>query len=290
MRTHRWLAAFALFAAASAAAQEVHVFEREGFGGRRWVLNGDDANFGGSGLNNRISSIRVISGEWQFCTQPGFTGDCREFRRGDYPALGAQSNRYSSARVTGRGGRPPPPPHGGGGDVVLFDRQGFQRQIATLSEATPNFEPLGFNDAVASIIVRRGTWQFCTDAFYRGKCLTYGPGEYASLPGVDDRFSSARPVGGPPGPGPGPGPGHRLRLHLFDNPGFGGRTLVLDGRTENLDRTGFNDRAESMVVEGGEWIVCTDAHFRGRCFTYGPGRYDSLPRELRSSISSARPN
>src|SRR5262249_671709 len=58
----------------------------------------------------------------------------------------------------------------------------------------------------------------------------------------------------------------------------------------DLDRTDFNDRASSLVVQSGDWLVCEDAHFQGRCVTLHPGEYPSLDRMgLNHRISSIRP-
>jgi hypothetical protein len=56
----------------------------------------------------------------------------------------------------------------------------------------------------------------------------------------------------------------------------------------NLDGTGFNDRASSLRVEGGYWLFCSDAGFRGTCRTFGPGDYPTLPPGLNNQISSGR--
>lgn len=75
---------------------------------------------------------------------------------------------------------------------------------------------------------------------------------------------------------------------LYENPGFQGRRMTLRGTTPDLDRTQFNDRAESIVVREGVWEVCTDARFSGRCVRLQPGEYPSLDGSLNSRISSAR--
>ena len=75
---------------------------------------------------------------------------------------------------------------------------------------------------------------------------------------------------------------------LYENPGFQGRRMTLRGTTPDLDRTNFNDRAESIVVRDGVWEVCTDARFAGRCVRLQPGEYPSLDGSLNSRISSAR--
>ena len=56
----------------------------------------------------------------------------------------------------------------------------------------------------------------------------------------------------------------------------------------NLGNTGFNDRAQSLRVERGYWIFCSDAAFQGQCKTFGPGSYPNLPRDLDNRISSGR--
>lgn len=75
---------------------------------------------------------------------------------------------------------------------------------------------------------------------------------------------------------------------LYENPGFQGRRMTLRGTTPDLDRTQFNDRAESIVVRDGVWEVCTDARFSGRCVRLQPGEYPNLQGDLNNRISSAR--
>lgn len=53
-------------------------------------------------------------------------------------------------------------------------------------------------------------------------------------------------------------------ITLFERPDFQGRRLTIRGTMSNLDRTDFNDRAESIAVRDGVWEVCSDAHFNGQ--------------------------
>ena len=77
-------------------------------------------------------------------------------------------------------------------------------------------------------------------------------------------------------------------ITLFEGPGFQGRKMTLRGTTPDLDRTQFNDRAESIIVHDGVWEVCTDAGFGGQCTRLQPGEYPSLDGSLNKRISSAR--
>lgn len=205
------LAALAFGAGLAQAAPrgEVMLFGGQDFQGQRLTIKQDVPNFEGIGFNDRTSSLVVRHGVWEFCTDAFFRGNCRTLGPGEYHDLGSQDNRISSARMVaagrpgwgqGGGGWKPPGPDWssmGHGDVQLFHGQQFRGFIANLDAEAPNFEPLGFNDKVSSLIVRRGVWEFCTDAGFRGSCRTYTPGEYPDLGGHKNKYSSARPVAGP---------------------------------------------------------------------------------------------
>ena len=80
------------------------------------------------------------------------------------------------------------------------------------------------------------------------------------------------------------------QVTFYSGEGFHGRPFTVDRPTWDLDRTGFNDRASSAVVDHGRWQVCEDARFQGRCVILRPGRYPSLDRMgLNDRISSVRP-
>jgi hypothetical protein len=75
---------------------------------------------------------------------------------------------------------------------------------------------------------------------------------------------------------------------LFEQQNFQGRQLTLRGSMDNLARTDFNDRAQSLIVREGVWEVCSDAYFNGSCARYQPGEYRNLGGGLDRSISSLR--
>lgn len=202
------------------------------------------------------------------------------------------------------------------GEITLFEDAGFRGRPVSLRYDTNDLSRMGFNDKTSSIIVRSGTWEVCKDANYRGNCRTLGPGRYSSMPGMNDEISSVREVGRPghggdhrpypprpprpeperPHPGypayPGHGGGHRPDANgavlLFPRDGMRGRPVRLDRDVSDLSRYGFNDRAESIVINYGRWAFCVDANFRGRCVYMGPGTYDNLHGGLNRRISSVR--
>jgi hypothetical protein len=163
-------------------------------------------------------------------------------------------------------------------EVILYSGKDFRGRNVTLHKDVANFERIGFNDQVSSLRVKHGAWELCTDSEFRGRCRIFEPGDYASLGRENDAYSSARPVHGD----------KRARIVLFEGENHSGRTVELDGRVDNFERIGFNDRARSVIVERGTWRLCSDAEGRGECREFGPGRH-LLPPGLRSKVSSAYP-
>src|ERR1700692_2486324 len=80
------------------------------------------------------------------------------------------------------------------------------------------------------------------------------------------------------------------QVPFYEGEGCRGRAFTVDKTVWNFDRTGFNDRARSAVVERGRWEVCEDARFEGRCTVLRPGSYESLAgMGMDKRISSVRP-
>jgi uncharacterized protein YcfJ len=80
------------------------------------------------------------------------------------------------------------------------------------------------------------------------------------------------------------------QITLYDGEGFRGPAVTADKPVYDFDPFGFNDRAKSLVVNGGTWQVCEDAQFQGRCVVLQPGNYESLrSMGMNERISSVRP-
>ena len=168
-------------------------------------------------------------------------------------------------------------------DVTFYEHENFRGRSFTVVDPVENFARHGVNDRASSAVVRRGSYQLCEHAGYQGRCVTLSPGDYSSLRsmGLDDRVSSARPLARRGG----------ARAVLYSQPNFGGSRVVLEGGSmiNDFAQSGFNDRASSLRVERGEWMLCSRSGFRGECRTFGPGDYTHLPRDLDNRVSSARP-
>ena len=277
----------------------IDVFGQPGFRGRTMRLDRDAPDLTGTGFNDRASSLIVVEGTWELCTESGFTGACRLYAPGRYPDLGyGMDKQISSVRqvrsraeppvAAGGPGAPPPtsPPR-----LILFDNDNLRGRSIAISDGIADLQRAAFNDAAASMVIEGGAWEVCTDAYFRGECRVMGPGQYRRLdPALYHTISSARaaplpPVATPPvvqrerRPGP--------DIELFDVSNFGGRRFATERDVADLEVRGFNDMARSMIINDGEWELCSDGGFKGRCTVFGPGRYANL-RELNDQISSLR--
>jgi len=65
-------------------------------------------------------------------------------------------------------------------------------------------------------------------------------------------------------------------LTLYTDGEFQGRPLNVVIDLPQLGSVNFNDRASSVVIEKGAWVLCTGEDFTGKCVTLEPGRYGSL--------------
>ncbi len=83
--------------------------------------------------------------------------------------------------------------------------------------------------------------------------------------------------------------GALAQVTLYEHDDYAGRSFSTSQAVADFARSGFNDRASSVVVEHNRWEVCEDARFRGRCVILREGHYPSLgAMGLNDRISSAR--
>jgi hypothetical protein len=170
------------------------------------------------------------------------------------------------------------------GNVTFFETENFAGRQITFDRSQPNFSAVGFNSAAQSAIVDGNSWELCLDENFGGGCTVLAPGRYPRLGALSGRVISARPVGTTPAVGIQPSGS----ITFFENKNFSGQQISTDRTLSNFGPSGFNGRAQSALVDGGAWEVCSDANFGGDCTTLGPGRYPILDAWSRR-ISSARP-
>ena len=179
-------------------------------------------------------------------------------------------------------------------EVTFYEQEGFQGQTFTAQQPINNLQGVGFNDRASSAVAAGQRWEVCDDVRFRGRCVVLRPGQYPSLSamGLDNRVSSVRAIAANArvddqryAPTP-----VMAQVTFYENEGFGGRSFTTNKVVNNFQRSGFNDRASSVVVVGDErWEVCEDARFNGHCAVLRAGQYPSLSAMgLNNRISSVQ--
>ena len=187
-------------AAGSAAADRITFYSDDNFAGRQFSADQPVSNFARSGFNDRVSSAVVHEGRWEICVDAEFRGGCAILAPGAYPNLGAYANRISSVRpLDGRYSDARPPAHDDRyrsreARATLYEGPNLSGRAFPINEAVTNLGRTGFNDRASSLRVESGYWIFCSDSEFRGECRTFGPGDYASLPGLNNAISSGRRI------------------------------------------------------------------------------------------------
>ena len=271
--------------AGSNALAAVTFYEAENFAGQPFTAEGSVPNFVTRGFNDRARSAVVDGAPVEVCRDINFSGGCAVLNPGRYSTLGEWGSKISSVRpVSGPQAGVPAGP--GPGRVTFYEAEDFAGRPFTAEGSVPNFVTRGFNDRARSAVVEGAPVEVCRDINFSGGCTVMNPGRYSTLGEWGSKISSIRPVSAPQAGVPaGPGPG---RVTFYEAEDFEGRTFTMNGAVPSFVARGFNDRAESAVVEGGPVEVCRDINFGGGCTILSPGRHASLG-EYRNRISSVRP-
>lgn len=175
------------------AREKVVLYQHDNYGGRSQPINGEASNLARNSFNDTASSALINRGTWELCSDADYRGRCETLEPGRYPSLGRMglNDQVSSIRQVGRGGS------GGREKLVLYQDNDYAGRSLPISGTTSNLVRHGFNDTASSIVIRRGTWQLCSDSDFRGHCETLEPGHYPALRpmGLNDKVSSLRQVG-----------------------------------------------------------------------------------------------
>lgn len=140
------------------------VCDNVNFSGRCVIMRpGNYPSLNGTGLNDRVSSVRSLDGNAR-----------------------VDEGRYA----------PVPVPAPAGAQVVFYEGENFQGRSFTAQTQIDDFTRYGFNDMAASAVVLGDRWEACENVRFGGRCVVMRPGRYPSLQamGMSNRVSSVRAV------------------------------------------------------------------------------------------------
>jgi hypothetical protein len=201
---------------------------------------------------------------------------------------------------------------GGTGQAILYAHPDFTGASVRVTGPVNHLRDLRFNDKASSIRITGGSWEVCADPNFRGRCevVTYREGRLNQVR-LNDKITSIRPVGygrtenrwdrrdrydrheqrrwGNRGDRFNRGHDRNAPVVLFQHDEFRGDTLPVTGAVPHLNRLRFNDKVSSIAINSGQWEVCTDPNYRGRCEIINASASNLGYYRLNDKITSIRP-
>ncbi len=177
----------------------IELFSEPGFRGARRTFDEAVPNLSSEGFNDQAMSVRLAPREeWEICADANYR-NCRVIGASS-PNLSdlGMSTRISSLRPStqgdrGDGGFGRGRPQGREGRLVLYDQRNFRGQSVVVEDVTGDFGR--FSGRAESVQVEGGTWEVCTGADFRGRCIlvSESANDLGQL-GLRNNVGSARPV------------------------------------------------------------------------------------------------
>ncbi|XP_068593454.1 beta/gamma crystallin domain-containing protein 1-like [Cebidichthys violaceus] len=217
----------------------------------------------GTGYGMKTQSIDVIGGVWVVFEEPGFCGECYLLEKGLYGSpedWGAPQPRVASAMPVVLDDFE----NAAKFKVQVFSEPGFQGSVVPLEDSVASLQD---GVSVASCKVLAGSWLAFEGPDFTGRMYVLEVGSYPDLRAmgcVNARSSilSLQTVG------------FEFSLPsitLFERCGLRGKRVVLTDGSVNLQLAGGCSRVQSVLVEGGMWVLYEGINYRGPQILLKPG-------------------
>ncbi len=192
----------------------------------------------------------------------------------------------------------------------IYKNSGYQGTYRWLRRDIGDFQQIGFNDKVSSIIIYKGNHyqegdyiRFHQNVGYGGGYLDLEPGYYPNIHvqpfSFGDKISSASFN---PNVATGSSKIVRLWIRIYQNINYGGQFRDILGNERKLSNLGFNDKVSSLKVYAGEdylagWVgdFYQHANYSGGMLQpggFGPGtripKLSVAPYSFNDVISSVK--
>ncbi|XP_061609003.1 beta/gamma crystallin domain-containing protein 1-like isoform X1 [Phyllopteryx taeniolatus] len=241
------------------------------------IINMDDTGYG-----TKTQSVDVISGIWVVFEEPGFCGECYILEKGLYGSpedWGALRDRIASAMPVVLDDFENVAKF----KVQLFSEPSFQGTVLTLEDSVATLEQ-GFSVASCKVLV--GSWLAFEGQDFTGKMYLLEEGNYQDVGAMGCVNASAailsvQTVGFE---------FSQPSIVLFERCGLRGKRVVLTDGCVNLQLAEGCARVQSVLAEGGMWILYEGINYRGAQILIKPGEVPDWRQFSKwSKIGSLRP-
>jgi len=193
-----------LLIASTAGAADLTLYTDDDYQGRSLGVVIDERELSVLNFDKRASSVVVERGAWLLCTGEDYSGQCVTLEPGRYASLQALGldNAITSVRrrdavsignFAGADEVVKNETHGAD-QLVLYAAKNYQGASHGLDRSQPDVRADALQGAATSMVIASGQWELCDNTYFRGQCVTLGPGKYPSLEavGLMHGVSSAR--------------------------------------------------------------------------------------------------
>ncbi|XP_051578233.1 uncharacterized protein LOC127454823 isoform X2 [Myxocyprinus asiaticus] len=212
-------------------------------------------NMENTGFGIKTQSVEVLSGVWIAFENARFSGELYVLQKGLYASpkdWGAKNYKISSLQPVVLGQTEGLSRY----KVQLFSEPGFQGEVLALEESVA-FLPEGFHPMSCKVLA--GSWVVFDGPQFTDNMYVLEEGEYPNpealgLLNSNCKISSVHTVG------------HEFSIPsitLFCKSSFRGRKIVLTDGAVNLSLAGIDGRVNSLLVNGGIWVLYEYSNFCG---------------------------
>lgn len=242
-------------------------------GAHKHIIGRDEPSLHRDGWGDRVSSIQILGGLWEFCQHVNYGGSKVVLGPGNYrwvEDVNISNDTLSSVRCLS-------PAIGllGTTGLIAYQHINFGGDhIHIVDRNEPNVHPGGWGDRISSFQIITGQWQLCQHANYRGWSTICRPGNYQWVEDIgisnDSVSSICRNL-----PALAVDPMPTVETILYQHIDFGGDHKHLINRGQaNLHVDGWGDRVSSMqVISGTRWVFHQHVNYAGASVSLNPGSY-----------------
>lgn len=196
--------------ASGACAADLTLYANDDYQGRALGVVIDERQLGVLNFDDRASSVVVEKGAWVLCSDEDYGGRCLTLEPGRYASLQALGlndaitsvrrrepasiGEFKGAEIIARNASSSPT------DMVLYGSDDYRGPSHGVDQTQADLPAESLQGKAASVVIAAGEWELCGDTYFRGQCVTLGPGKYPSLKsyGLMRGVSSVRRASGPP--------------------------------------------------------------------------------------------
>lgn len=194
-----------------ALAADLTLYANDDYQGRALGVVIDERELGVLNFDDRASSLVVEKGTWVLCSDEDYAGRCVTLEPGRYASLQAlglndevtsvrRRDLVSIGEFKGADAIAQTAASNNGTDIVLYAGDDYRGASHSVGQQYADLPTETIQGKAASVVIAAGEWELCGDTYFRGQCVTLGPGKYPSLKsyGLTRGVSSVRRAHGSP--------------------------------------------------------------------------------------------